>query len=99
MTVKDQNGKEVWKKVREYSLNDMYLKVPGAKQVPLFMWDITAQEQIHDGIEPGEIDSNTYVIPLSMDTTSVTVDAYFKFLYEEGKEATIHQLTQKVDVQ
>ncbi|MCK5426962.1 MAG: hypothetical protein KAJ34_04650 [Thermodesulfovibrionia bacterium] len=49
------------------------------------------------GIEPLETDSQTFVIPLTVDTKSVNVEASFTFIYEEGKSASIHAVTKKVD--
>ncbi len=94
MTVKDQNGKTVFSKQKEYTLN--YLWLEGGKEAPLKLWDITAQEHFEQGIQPLDTDSQTFIIPLTEDTKSVDVEAVFSYVYEKGKTATINKVSKKV---
>jgi len=96
VTVKDQNGKTVFSRQKEYTLN--YLWLEGGKEVPLKNWDITAQEHFEQGIEPLDTDSHTFVIPLTEDTSSVEVEAIFTYVYEKGKTATVARANKKVEL-
>ena len=60
-------------------------------------WDITAMNRVNLGIDPGDTDSNTYVLPLNEDTTSIVIEAVFKYLYEEGVSAVIHRESRNID--
>ena len=95
MTVKDQDGKTVFSRQKEYTLN--YLWLEGGKDVPLKNWDITAQEHFMQGIEPLETDSQTFIIPLTEGTKSVDVKVVFTFVYEKGKTATMASVNKKVE--
>ena len=94
VTVKDQDGNTVFSRQKEYTVN--YLWLEGGKEVPLKNWDITAQEHFEQGIQPGDTDSQTFVIPLTEETRSVDVEATFTFVYEKGKEAQFHRVKKTV---
>lgn len=97
MTVKDQDGKEVFSKQKEYYIYDFHFAENKEGYLGLDHWDITAMDHVKSGIEPLETDSQTFVIPLTVDTKSVDVEASFTYMYEPGKTATVHKATQKVD--
>lgn len=99
VAVKDQDGKVIFSESKEYFVNDFYVKAldPKPEDVMLPIWRFDRQVHIHEGIEPGETDSNTFVIPLKEGTKFVTVEASFRFIYEEGKEAIWRQATKKIE--
>ena len=55
--------------------------------------DITAMERLDMGIKPGDTDYNTFVVPLNEKTTSVVIEASYKYVYEEGVSAVIFEET------
>ncbi|MDP3296741.1 MAG: hypothetical protein Q8N09_03980 [Thermodesulfovibrionia bacterium] len=97
MTVKNQDGKEVFSKRKEYFVYDFYFAENKEGYLGLNNWDITAMKRIKRGIAPLETDSEVYVIPLTEDTKSVEVEAAFSSLYEPGKSAVINKVTKKID--
>ncbi len=97
MTVKDQDGKVVFSKNKEYGVYDFHFAENKEGYLGLNNWDITAMTHFDLGIEPHETDSNTFVIPLKEGTKSAEVEAVFSYLYEPGKSAVINKATQKVD--
>jgi hypothetical protein len=60
-------------------------------------WWFDRQVHIHNGIEPGETDSHTFVVPLKEGTTAVDVEAAYRFIYEKGKEAVWQKISKKVE--
>lgn len=99
MTVKDQDGKVVLSKTRDYTVYDLYILAldPKPEEVVLQNWRFDRQQHIHLGLEPGETDSNTYVLPLEEGTKSVEVEAAFRFIYEKDKEAVWQKSSKKID--
>ena len=73
MTVKNQDGKEVFSRNEEYGVYDLHFEHNKEGWIGLNDWDITAMDHIDLGIEPGEIKSYTFVIPLKGDTKSVDI--------------------------
>ncbi len=97
MTVKDQNGKIVFSKNKEYEVSDFHLAENKEGYLGLNNWDMTAMKRFDLGLEPYEPDSNTFIIPLRGDTTSAEIEASVSFLYEPGKSAVINKTTKKID--
>jgi hypothetical protein len=97
VTVKDQDSKELFSKNKIYALYDLHLPHNKDGYLGLDDWDITAMDSIDFGIEPGKVDSNTFVIPLNEDTKSVDIEAVFKYLYEKDHSAVIHRVTKKIE--
>jgi hypothetical protein len=97
VTVKDQDGKEVFSNHKEYAVYDLHFAENKEGYIGLNDWDITAMDHIDLGIKPKKTDSNTFVIPFTKDTKSVNIEAAFSYLYEKGKTATIHTVSEKVD--
>jgi hypothetical protein len=97
VTVKDQDGKEVFSKQKEYGVYDLHFTENKEGYIGLNDWDITAMDHVDLGLHPLETDSSTFVIPLSGDTKSVDVKASFSYNYEEGRSMSIHTVTEKVD--
>jgi hypothetical protein len=95
VTVKDQNGKEVFSRQKKYTVD--YLRFAGGKQVPLANWDITAMEAFYLDLAAGETDTQTFIIPLAEGTKSVDVEASFIYEYEPGDRTTIHKVNKKVE--
>ena len=97
VSVKDQNGKEVFSKQKEYAVYDLHFAENKEGYLGLDDWDITAMTHIDLGLEPGETDSQIFVVPLPKGTKSVDVEATYEYLYEEGVTATIQQVKKKVE--
>ena len=97
MTVKDQNGKTVFSKNKEYGVYDFHFAENKEGYLGLNNWDITAMTHFDLGIEPHETDSHTFIIPLAEGTKSVDIEATFSYLYEKDKSSLISKVTKKVD--
>jgi hypothetical protein len=97
VTVKDQDGKVVFSKIEEYAVYDLHFADNKEGYLGLNNWDITAQKHIDLGLEPHHTESVTEVLPLAVGTKSVTVEAAFNYLYEEGQSAVIKKASQKID--
>ena len=96
MTVKDQNGNVLFTERKLYEVYDLHLPDNKDGWMGFDDWDITAMTHINLGLEPFEKDAMTKVIPLKEDTTSVTVEASYVFIYEEGIEGVIKKETKTV---
>ena len=97
--MKDQDGNVIFSKTREYIVGDYYVKEadPEAENpIMVANWWFDRQVHLHEGIEPGETDSRTFVVPLKKGVTSVDVEAAYRFIYEEGKEAVWQKVSRKV---
>ncbi len=94
VAIKDQTGKTVFSKQKEYTVGDYYF---GKKQVPLAEWDITAMEHFDFGIKPHKPDVNTYIVHLPKGTKSVNVEINLVYEYSPDNKATVKKVTQKVD--
>jgi len=97
VSVTDQNGNELFFKNKIYGVYNLHLPQNSEGYLGLNDWDITAMDRVNLGIDPGDTDSNTYVVPLNDDTTSVDIEAVFKYLYEERVSAVIHKETRKIE--
>ena len=97
MTVKDQNGKIVFSKEKEYALYDLHFAQNKEGYLGLNDWDITSMYRSNFGVEPFETDSQTFIIPLPEGTKSVDIKASFRFLYEKDKEAIWTSVTKKIE--
>lgn len=97
VSVTDQNGNELFFKDKIYGVYNLHLPQNMEGYLGLNDWDITAMTRVNLGIDPGDTDSNTYVVPLNEETTSVIIEAVFKYLYEEGVSAVIHKETRKIE--
>jgi hypothetical protein len=97
VSVTDQDGRELFFKDKIYAAYNLHLPNNSEGYLGLNDWDITAMNRIDLGIDPGDTDSNTYVLPLMEDTTSIVIEAVFKYLYEEGVETVIHKETKKIE--
>ena len=99
--MKDQDGNVVFSKTHEYKVGDYYVKEadPALKDGPIMVanWWFDRQVHIHEGIEPGETDSRTIVVPLKKGIKSVIVEASYRFIYEEGNEAVWQKVSKKVE--
>ncbi len=100
MTVKDQDGNIVFSKTHEYLVNDFYVKEadPAVKDpIMVANWWFDRQVHLHKGIEPGETDSQTFVVPLKKGIKSVVVEVAFRFIYEKGDERIWKKVTKKIE--
>ncbi|MBI5408263.1 MAG: hypothetical protein HZA14_02745 [Nitrospirae bacterium] len=99
MSVKDQSGKVVFSETKEYIVNDFYVNSMDPKSDPIMLpvWEYDRQVHVHEGIEPGETDSNTFVIPLKEGTKSVDVEAAFKFIHEKDKQDVWTKCNKKIE--
>lgn len=97
MTVKDQDGKEVFSRNKEYAVYDFHFEHNKEGWIGLNNWDITAMDHIDLGLEPGVPDSLTFVIPFKEGTKSVDIEVTFAYIYEEGQKTVIHTVNKKVE--
>lgn len=97
VSVTDQDGNALFIKDKIYAVYNLHLPDNREGYLGLNDWDITALNRVNLGIEPGDTDSNIYVVPLNEETTSVVIEAVFKYLYEEGVSAVIHKETRKIE--
>ncbi|MBI4824964.1 MAG: hypothetical protein HY807_00880 [Nitrospirae bacterium] len=97
ISVKDQDGKELFTRQKEYSVNDLYFK--GGKKVAMAEWDITATEHMDLGLKPLETDKNIFIIPLETGTRFVEVEAVLKYLYTRDSSFTMKNVIRKVDIE
>lgn len=97
MTVKDQNGKEVFSRTKVYEVRNLHFEHNKEGYLGLNHWDITAMDQVNLGIKPHETDSLSFVIPLPEDTSSVDIEAVFNFIYEKDHSEIIHRKIKKVE--
>jgi hypothetical protein len=97
VTVKDQTGKQIFSKQKEYAVYDLHFAENKEGYLGFNDWDITAMTHVALGLEPGETDSQTFVLPLKKDTKSVTIEAVFSYVYEEGKKTPIHTVIKKIE--
>ena len=96
VTVKDQNGKVIFSKTKKYAVYDLHFEFNKEGYLGLSNWDITAMKHIDLGLEPHEVDSLTYVIPLYNGVKSVTVEAVFKYIYEPNKTGVLRKVSKEV---
>jgi len=97
VTVKDQDGKELFSNRKEYAVYDLHMPDNKEGWLGLNNWDITAMTHIDLGLKPHEVDSQTFVVPLREDTKTATVEATFYYLYEEGKSAPIKKVSKSIE--
>jgi len=97
VTVKDQNGKVLFSKSKDYEVYDLHLPQNKKGWLGFDDWDITAMTHVNLGIEPLSEDSLRYVVILNKDTRLVDIDASFVFHYEEGDSAVIDTISKKVE--
>jgi hypothetical protein len=90
VTVKDQNGNVLFTERKSYEVHDLHLPSNKDGWMGFDDWDLTAMTHIDElALKPFQTDSLTRVVPLKEDTKSVTVEAAFIFIYEEGQESVI----------
>ncbi len=97
VTVTDDKGKVLFSKNKEYGVYDVHMSTNKEGYLGLNDWDITAMTHIDLGLEPRQTESFTCVVPLNEGTKSVTVEAAFSYLYEDGNSAVIKSVSSKVD--
>jgi nitrate/TMAO reductase-like tetraheme cytochrome c subunit len=97
VSVKDWNGKEIFSRQKEYTVNDLYFK--GGKKVAMAEWDITATEHFNLGLKPNAPDKITYVIPVKGDAEFVDVEASFSYMYSRGKTFIIDKVVKHVVIE
>ena len=97
MTVKDQNGNVLFTDRKLYEVFDQHLPSNKDGWMGFDDWDLTAMTHINLGLEPFQTDAITRVLPLKEDTKSVTVEAAFIFIYEEGQESVIKKEVKTID--
>ncbi|HDH34502.1 MAG TPA: hypothetical protein ENG88_03500 [Nitrospirae bacterium] len=97
VSVTDQNGNEIFFKNKTYRVYSLHLSHNREGYLGLNDWDITAMERLNMGIEPGDTDSQTFVATLNEDTTSIVVEASFKYIYEKGVSTVIQKEIKKIE--
>jgi len=92
VTMNDQDGKEIFSRQKDYTVNDLYFK--GGKQVAMAEWDVTATEHYDLGLKALETDRDTFIVPVAAGTQSVDISAKLKYLYSRDRTfdmAEVHQ--------
>ena len=97
MSVKDQDGKVVFSKDKEYGIYDLHYEQNKEGYLGLNDWDITSMYRSNFALEPFETDSQTFIIPLPEGTKSVDIEAKFRFLYEKDQESVWSTATKKIE--
>ncbi|MBI5056397.1 MAG: hypothetical protein HZB61_07270 [Nitrospirae bacterium] len=97
VTVRDQDGREIFSNRKEFTVGDLYFK--GGKQVAMAEWDVTATEHVELGLKPNAPDTNTFVVPLRADTTSAIIEVTVNYLYTRDETFTMQKVTQKVEIE
>lgn len=95
--MKDQSGKQVFSKTREYEVYDFHFSNNKEGYLGLNNWDITAMDHVYDALEPGQTESFTYVVPLTEGTKAVDIEAVFKYIYDKGTTAEVQKAVKKVE--
>lgn len=98
VTVTDQAGNDLFINNKTYEVYNVHLSRNREGYLGLNEWDITAMERLDMGIEPGSTDSQTFVALLKEETSSVIVEASFKYIYEEGVSAVVHKEIKKIEI-
>ncbi|GAB4543133.1 MAG: hypothetical protein Fur0020_12590 [Thermodesulfovibrionia bacterium] len=97
MTVKDQNGKVLFSKTKDYEVYDLHLPQNKKGWLGFDDWDITAMTHVNLGLEPLSEDSERFVAVLNKDTTVAEIEAAFVFHYEEGNSAVIDKVSRRLE--
>lgn len=97
MTAKDQDGKVVFTKTREFEVYDLHLPDNKEGYLGLNDWDITAMSHVYDALEPFQTESLTKVVPLTEGTKSVTIEATFRYIYNKDMSADITSASKKIE--
>ncbi|RJQ16409.1 MAG: hypothetical protein C4560_09555 [Nitrospiraceae bacterium] len=97
VTVRDQNGKEIFSARNDYSVNDFYFT--GGKKVPMAEWDVTATEHFGLGLKPAAPDKKTFIIPVKPDATSVEVEALLTYSYSGETMFTVQKVIRKIGIE
>ena len=95
--MKDQDGKQVFSKTREYEVNDFHFPHNKEGWLGLNNWDITAMDHVYDALEPGQPETLTFVVPLTETTKSVTIEAAFKYIYDKDSSAEIQRVSKNLE--
>lgn len=99
--MKDQDGNLLFSKTEDYIVNSFYVRDLDPKgkpeEVMLPVWRYDRQQHLHQGIEPKETKSYTFVLPLKENIKSVNVEAAFRFIYEKDKEEIWNKANKQVD--
>jgi hypothetical protein len=97
VTVKDDKGNVVFSRNEIFEVYDLHMPTDKEGWMGLNDWDITAMTHVNLGLEPNHTESYTNVVPLAPGTTSVTVEAAYSYLYEEGVSAVIKSVSKTVN--
>jgi hypothetical protein len=98
VTVKDQNGNVLFSERKLYEVHDLHLPSNKDGYLGFDDWDLTAMTHITVlALEPFKSDSVFRVVPLKEDTKSVSVEAAYLFIYEEGDEGVIKKEVKTID--
>lgn len=97
VTAKDQDGNIIFTRQEEYSVNDFYFR--GGKKAPMAEWDVTATEHYGLGIRPHIPSTYTFVIPVSLSTISVKIDAILTYEYSRERIMPVQNVSQTVVIE
>ncbi len=97
MTIKDQDGKVLFSRTKDYEVYDLHLPENKKGWLGFDDWDITAMTHINLGLEPLSEDSQRFVAVLNKDSRLVDVSASFVFHYEEGDSAVLETVSKRLE--
>ncbi len=97
VTVKDDKGNVVFTRNEVFEVYDLHMPDDKDGWMGLDDWDITAMSHVDLGLNPKHTESYTNVVPLAIGTKSVTVEAAYSYIYEEGESAVIKSESTTVD--
>ena len=94
VTVRDENGKELFSRQQEFSVSDLYFK--GGKQVPMAEYDVTATEHFNFGLKPLVSDDYTYILPVQTRTGTLDVEVKVSYIYSKDRVFIMGKVVRKV---
>ncbi len=94
VTIRDENGKELFSRQQEFSVSDLYFK--GGKQVPIAEYDVTATEHFNFGLKPLASDEYKYIVPVKTASESLDVEVKVSYIYSPDRILIMGKVVRKV---
>ena len=94
VTVRDENGDELFSRQQEFSVSDLYFK--GGKQVPMAEYDVTATEHFDFGLKSLVSDAYTYILPVRTVTGALDIEAKVSYIYSQDRTFIMGKVVRKV---
>lgn len=97
VTVRDENGNQLFSRQQEFSVSDLYFK--GGKQVPMAEYDVTATEHFNFGLKPLESDDYKYLLPVETGTKSADVKVKVSYIYSSDRIFIMDEIVRKIIIE